>query len=325
MERARIWKPDGTVVETHQEADRSASEPWYRLYYDTRVRQVALPALAPGDVLELAWRVDDVASENLLSDYFGEVTPFADQARRDRMDYVLLAPASRTIHASDPKLPGVSRSVKDLPGGVREHRWTATDLPRLEPEPGMPGSTESTPYVHVSTYAQLGRGRPLLRGPGPRAAPPRAGNPSRGRPPRRPRCEARSGERRTPGEGDPARDRARRLRRGRDQHPLRGARVRHPRLQALPGGAGAHPPLRRLQGQGEPDATRCSSRPGSTRAWCCSGCTGSGTFPRRPPRWPSSTTPSSTCPSSTSGSTAPPAAPARGSFRPRTAAPPCWW
>ena len=80
MERARVWKPDGTVVETHQEADRSASEPWYRLYYDTRVRQVVLPSLAPGDVLELAWRVDDVAGENLLSDYFGEVTPFADRS-----------------------------------------------------------------------------------------------------------------------------------------------------------------------------------------------------------------------------------------------------
>jgi hypothetical protein len=42
--------------------------------------------------------------------------------------------------------------VNDLPGGVREYRWTATDLPRLEPEPGMPGMAESTPYVHVSTY-----------------------------------------------------------------------------------------------------------------------------------------------------------------------------
>ena len=152
VERARVWKPDGSVVETHQESDRSTSEPWYRLYYDTRVRQVVLPTLAPGDVLELAWRVDDVAAENLLSDYFGEVTPFADQARKERMDYVLLAPVSRTFHVSDPKLPALSRSVKELAGGVREYRWTATDLPRLQPEPGMPGMAESTPYVHVSTY-----------------------------------------------------------------------------------------------------------------------------------------------------------------------------
>lgn len=179
IERARVWKPDGSVVDTHQEMDRSTSEPWYRLYYDTRVRQVVLPALAPGDVLELAWRVDDVAPENLLSDYFGEVVPFTDTARKERMDYVLLAPASRPIHASDPAVPGLSRSVKDLPGGVREYRWTATDLPRLVPEPGMPGPAESSASVHVSTYASWdevarfyeGLVREQLRpGPGVRAA-----------------------------------------------------------------------------------------------------------------------------------------------------------
>ncbi|HET8723523.1 MAG TPA: DUF3857 domain-containing protein [Anaeromyxobacteraceae bacterium] len=152
VERARVWKPDGSVVDTHQEHDRSTSEPWYRLWYDTRVRQVTLPALAPGDVLELAWRVDDVASENLLSDYFGDVTYFTDGARKERMDYVLLVPAARALHASDPALPGVSRSVRELPGGVREHRWTATDVPRMVAEPGMPGPSESSAYVHVSTY-----------------------------------------------------------------------------------------------------------------------------------------------------------------------------
>jgi tetratricopeptide (TPR) repeat protein len=152
VERARVWKPDGKAVDTHQEMDRSTSEPWYRLYYDTRVRQVVLPALAPGDVLELAWRVDDVAGENLLSDYFGEMTPFTDMARKERMDYVLLAPASRPIHASDPRVPGVVHTTKDLPGGIREHRWTATDLPRQVPEPGMPGTGETAGYVHVSTY-----------------------------------------------------------------------------------------------------------------------------------------------------------------------------
>ncbi len=179
VERARVWKADGSVVDTHQEADRSTSEPWYRLYYDTRVRQVVIPSMAAGDVLELSWRVDDVAPENLLSDYFGEVVPFVDTARKERMDYVLLAPASRPIYASDPALPGVSRSVKDLPGGLREYRWTATDLPRLVIEPGMPGSSESSASVHVSTYGSWddvarfyeGLVREQLRpGPGVRAA-----------------------------------------------------------------------------------------------------------------------------------------------------------
>ena len=152
VDRARVWKADGSSVETHQEGDRSTSEPWYRLYYDTRARVVAFPALAPGDVLELAWRSDDVASENLLSDYFGEVVPLADSVRKVETRYVLLAPEGRHIYANDVSLPGLERGAKPLEGGVREYRWTARNVPRLEGEPGMPGPGEGDRYVHVSTY-----------------------------------------------------------------------------------------------------------------------------------------------------------------------------
>jgi cellulose synthase operon protein C len=156
VERARVWKPDGTAVENHRESDHTTSEPWYRLYYDTRARQVTFPALAPGDVLELAWRVDDVANENLLSDYFGEVTPLAAAVRKLKVDYVLLAPEERPIFSSEPSLPGLARTERPLPGGLRERRWTVTDVPRMEVEPGMPGPGESVPSVHVSTYATWG-------------------------------------------------------------------------------------------------------------------------------------------------------------------------
>jgi len=153
VDRARVLKPDGTLVETRQETERSQSEPWYRLYYDTRARTVTFPSLAPGDVLEVAWRSDDVASENLLSDYFGDLTHLGDGTRKLRFDYVLLVPEGRKIHANDPGIPGLERGERALPGGVAEHRWTARDLPRVEPEPGMPGWSEVSPYVHVSTYA----------------------------------------------------------------------------------------------------------------------------------------------------------------------------
>ncbi|HVP69511.1 MAG TPA: DUF3857 domain-containing protein [Anaeromyxobacteraceae bacterium] len=153
VERARVWKPDGTLVEAHQEADHSTSEPWYRLYYDTRARVVSFPALAAGDVLELSWRIDDVASENLLSDYFGEVVPFADSVRKLESRYVLLAPEGRPIYANEVSLPGLERTERVLPGGVRERRFTARALPRTNPEPGMPGPGEVGRYVHVSTYA----------------------------------------------------------------------------------------------------------------------------------------------------------------------------
>ncbi len=151
VERGRIIKPDGTAVEAWEESERSASEPWYRLYYDTRAKTLTFPALAPGDVLEVAWRVDDTAAENLLSDYFGDLA-FVDEGEpKRRWDYVLLMPPGRAIHANAP--PGLARTDRDLPDGTTEHRWVARDVPRLDGEPRMPGWAEVARFLHVSTYA----------------------------------------------------------------------------------------------------------------------------------------------------------------------------
>jgi tetratricopeptide (TPR) repeat protein len=151
VERGRIFKAGGQVIEAWNEADRSASEPWYRLYYDTRTRTLTLPALAPGDVLEVAWRLEDTAAENLLSDYFGDLTFVEGSEPRRRFDYVILAPEGRALHANAPA--GVTRTTRALGGGPVEHRWQAQDLPRIEPEPRMPGWAEVARFLHVSTYA----------------------------------------------------------------------------------------------------------------------------------------------------------------------------
>ncbi|WP_242395544.1 DUF3857 domain-containing protein [Anaeromyxobacter oryzisoli] len=151
VERARILKPDGTTVETHDEIERSASEPWYRLYYDTLAKTLSFPALAPGDVLEVAWREDDTASENLLSDYFGDLAFVDGTTRKAAFEYVLLVPEGRTLHAN--AQPGVVHSTRTLPGGLTEHRFTARDVPAIVPEPRMPGWSEIARFVHVSTYA----------------------------------------------------------------------------------------------------------------------------------------------------------------------------
>jgi tetratricopeptide (TPR) repeat protein len=150
VERARVLKPDGSVIETFEESERSASEPWYRLYYDTRVKTLSFPALAAGDVLEVAWRVEDTAGENLLSDYFGDLTFIDDPVPKKLFEYVLLVPGSRPISSNTPE--DVEHTTRSLDGGLVEHRWTARDLAKLEPEPGMPGWSEVARHLHVSTY-----------------------------------------------------------------------------------------------------------------------------------------------------------------------------
>ncbi|MFL5313372.1 MAG: DUF3857 domain-containing protein, partial [Myxococcales bacterium] len=71
IERARIVRKDGTVVESRSDGERNVSEPWYAMYYDLRSRVVGFPQLEPGDVLEMVQRIDD-SGTNFFADYFGD-------------------------------------------------------------------------------------------------------------------------------------------------------------------------------------------------------------------------------------------------------------
>jgi tetratricopeptide (TPR) repeat protein/transglutaminase-like putative cysteine protease len=149
--RVRVLKPDGTTTEAWDESEASESEPWYRLYYDTRSRTLGVSSLSPGDVLEVAWRVDDTAREALLADSWGDLSQIDGPWAKRRFDYVLLAPAARAIHDDAPA--GVRRTERPLADGFVEHRWTVEGVARIEPEPMMPPWIEVGRFLHVSTFA----------------------------------------------------------------------------------------------------------------------------------------------------------------------------
>ncbi|HCF59298.1 MAG TPA: cell division protein FtsK, partial [Myxococcales bacterium] len=149
--RARVIRPDGSIVESHAESERSLSDTSTRLYYDARARLVSFPTLAPGDVVELSYRLDDTANDNLLSDYFGDVQGLQSEAIKARFDYYLFAPPGRTIYSNEPGV-GLEKREEAQPDGSRLYHWSGRDLPKLTPEPGMPGGPEVAEPLHVSTY-----------------------------------------------------------------------------------------------------------------------------------------------------------------------------
>ena len=151
IERARILKKDGTVLESKSDGERNLSEPWYGLYYDVRARIIAFPQLETGDLIELVTRTDD-SGANFFADYFGDFAYLQSTQSRRISDYVLLGPAGRTFYSSVSPLPNLMHTEgKSLDGGTWQ-RWTAREVPRLVPEPSMPGASEVLAYVHVSTY-----------------------------------------------------------------------------------------------------------------------------------------------------------------------------
>jgi tetratricopeptide (TPR) repeat protein len=151
VERARIFKKDGSIIESKSDGERSVSEPWYGLYYDVRARMVSFPQLAAGDVVELVTRTDDSGS-NFFADYFGDFSYLQSTQVRRVSDYVLLGPAGRTFYAQATPLPGLKHTEGRSQDGGTWQRWTAQDVPKLVPEPSMPGYSELLAYVHISTY-----------------------------------------------------------------------------------------------------------------------------------------------------------------------------
>ncbi len=300
IRQARIYRRDARggleVLEATDRSDEDLSEPWYGLYYDNRAEVVRFEGLRPGDVVEIQYLVDDVSNENQMADYFGDLQYVAETIPKRRWDYTLIAPVGRPIHANVPRVRAARtedhRRRRRSGLSLRRHRHRQGRRRAGHAGDGGDGALPARQHLR-----DLGRGRRLVLAPGRRPADRRRRHPSDG---------ARPGDAVDERRGA----RARGLQLRRREHPLRRARVRHPRLQALQGDAGAGAPLRRLQGQGVAAAGAPARGRASRPIWCwCARVVGAGSIRSRP-RWRCSITPSSTSRSSIAISTAPRSSPA---------------
>ena len=159
MRLARIHRRSGEVLEATQSFEQQLGEPWYRIYYDTRARVLVFPDLEPGDVLELRWRIDDIAHRNLFADYYGDLRFLQGYSPIRRKEYVLITPRGRSFHFNTPEMEGLQHD-RSVDGETNIDRFVALDVPAIHSEPNMPGMTQVAPYLHVSTYenwADVGR------------------------------------------------------------------------------------------------------------------------------------------------------------------------
>jgi tetratricopeptide (TPR) repeat protein len=161
VEHARIIRKDGTVVEAKGENDVQAGDAYGGMYFDhRRQKQITYPNLQPGDTIELTYRRDDISSENMFADYFGDVSGLQGGEPVADVDYVLIAPAERVFYSNTPALKQLQHTVEKTADGQQVQRWRASNVPRVEPEPKMPGWTNVAAYLHVSTFkdwADMGR------------------------------------------------------------------------------------------------------------------------------------------------------------------------
>ena len=137
---ARVHRSSGGVTD----CDLSGMGAW-----GGRVR---VPSLKPGDVVELSWRVDDLA-QSYFGNYFGldHVLRPARSAGCELSRLRLILPKSRRffLHRKN-GAPEATRTVHDEANELLS--WEVTGLERVEVESDMPGEAEYSPVVQVSSY-----------------------------------------------------------------------------------------------------------------------------------------------------------------------------
>jgi len=148
---ARVYRADGKIDEAIETGEGAADNPALSTYTSARAYYVHFPRLNPGDVVELLYRVEDVAPRNAFADYFGEVDYLQSSEPIARAEYVLLTPKNRTFYFNEPRVPNLTRTV-DESGEQRIFHFVATDVPPILPEPSQPPYGELLGHVHVSTY-----------------------------------------------------------------------------------------------------------------------------------------------------------------------------
>jgi tetratricopeptide (TPR) repeat protein len=147
--QSRVIHADGRGDTSVLINDYILSEPWYNLYYDVNSREITFPSLSAGDLVELTYQLDDIGSQTLFDGYFGDLAPFEFDVPARQVTYVLLAPAKKKIAFNIPTRASHRQSTT---GDHIVHVWEARNLKAIEPEPNMPGFTETHSFLHISTH-----------------------------------------------------------------------------------------------------------------------------------------------------------------------------
>jgi cellulose synthase operon protein C len=148
---AKIHRAGGSVEtasESHQNLGRGD-----RIYYDIQGKVLQFDDLKPGDIVEAEYTLDDVAKDNLFADYFGEIIVLEGPFPTRRLEIALVTPKSRSFYFRPPKTGRIVRN-ESVERDRRIYRFTARDLPKIVSEPRMPGLTEVSDYLHVSTFSK---------------------------------------------------------------------------------------------------------------------------------------------------------------------------
>jgi tetratricopeptide (TPR) repeat protein len=148
FKKAVVHRPDGTSADAklsrHGGGESRGGGTFARASVD-------LPPLSPGDVIEVEFVREDIA-QSFFGDYFGRREVFQDDVPIEEKAFALRVPAGRKFHVHQRRMDVEPRVEEDAKAGTVTTTWIKKGIPRLDPEPGMPGAVEVAPAIEVSTF-----------------------------------------------------------------------------------------------------------------------------------------------------------------------------
>jgi transglutaminase-like putative cysteine protease/tetratricopeptide (TPR) repeat protein len=151
LRAAKVYRADGRVDEAIETGQAPLNDPSINMYTLQRMFYVQFPRLEVGDVVELRYRIDDVAVPSEMTGVFADIEPLQGADPIDNAEYVLIAPKDKKLSIRHSALPGLDRSEK-LVDGRRITRLLAKNVAPIEVEPHMPPLSEVVAQVHVSSF-----------------------------------------------------------------------------------------------------------------------------------------------------------------------------
>ncbi|MFH1011157.1 MAG: DUF3857 and transglutaminase domain-containing protein, partial [bacterium] len=145
---ARVHLPDGSVVVVGQDDIKDVPLPAFGPFYLENVREkiITFPALRPGAEVEVTSKT--IAREPPMENIYDFSTSFQEEDPIQAKCVEISVPADMKLQWKGRN--GDIAHEEERQGSRIIHRWKASDIPQMIPEPGMPPMPETAKQIFVS-------------------------------------------------------------------------------------------------------------------------------------------------------------------------------
>lgn len=161
--KVKIHKKDGSVSDDYDTWTSGNSRKANTTYNDSGTVNVRANNVEVGDMVEVRYRVSEVANQNFRGDYFGDISYMQGTNPIGMTRYTILYPKSWNLYFRKPSLPH-TRTDNVLPSGkpvleLKATSFTLNQVPDVKTDANQPGHTSVYDYILVSnkkTYNEIG-------------------------------------------------------------------------------------------------------------------------------------------------------------------------